>query len=170
MVINNYIKFTILGIIILFIGTSCQEINASADQRMEIIEEKQTDDIKEEIINNKTQAKTNEETKIIETNDILVNESNINNTINNVTDVINEDELYEQIHIPVIPTKEDELAKSWVYIFTVCLFICIILFIYNLIRCYTKNPIVQTPQETSTYSKELQRITATEDDAILDLP
>lgn len=63
-------------------------------------------------------------------------------------------------------TKEDAIARNWIYIFTVCITICLVLFIYNVIKCYTKNPIVQQPSDTATYSKELQQISANEDDVL----
>ena len=62
--------------------------------------------------------------------------------------------------------KEDVIARNWIYIFTVCITICLVLFIYNVIKCYTKNPIVQQPSDTATYSKELQQISANEDDVL----
>ncbi|MCQ2820793.1 MAG: hypothetical protein MJ252_26335 [archaeon] len=68
-----------------------------------------------------------------------------------------------------IMTPEDEIARYWIYIFSFCLITCLIMFVYYGIKCYRKNPIVQDPRETATYSTELQRPTATEDDNILDL-
>lgn len=44
-----------------------------------------------------------------------------------------------------------------------------IMFIYNLIKCYVRSPTEEIPEGLKNYSKELQNITAVEDDAVLDL-
>ena len=43
------------------------------------------------------------------------------------------------------------------------------MFIYNLIKCYLRSPAYEKPEELKNYSKELQNISAVEDDAVLDL-
>ena len=51
---------------------------------------------------------------------------------------------------------EDNVAKNWIIIFSFSLFVCIVLFVYNLYVCFNKKKIVQKPEDTKTYSKELQ--------------
>lgn len=73
------------------------------------------------------------------------------------------------LSIIITSSNEDEIAKNWIYIFTVCIFISLIVFIYNVIKCYNKNQIVQRSNDTRTYSKELQTLSATDDDPVIDL-
>ena len=51
---------------------------------------------------------------------------------------------------------EDNIARNWIFIFSFSLFVCIALFVYNLYVCFNKKKIVQKPEDTKTYSKELQ--------------
>ena len=60
---------------------------------------------------------------------------------------------------------EDKVAKNWIFIFSFSLFVCIALFLYNIFKCYKKT-IVQKPEDTRTYSKELQNANGTDDDDI----
>ncbi len=64
---------------------------------------------------------------------------------------------------------EDQMAKKAFYITVSFLTVFILLFIYNLIRCYTKGPQIERPVDSRGYSRELQNSTAVEDDAVLDL-
>ena len=63
---------------------------------------------------------------------------------------------------------EDQMAKKAFYVTVIFLSIFIILFVYNLIRCYTRSPQVDRPVDSKGYSRELQQ-TAVEDDSVLDL-
>jgi hypothetical protein len=60
---------------------------------------------------------------------------------------------------------EDKVAKNWIFIFSFSLLVCIALFLYNIFKCYKKT-IVQKPEDTRTYSKELQNANGTDDDDI----
>ena len=64
--------------------------------------------------------------------------------------------------------EEDQMVKKAFYITVIFLSIFIILFVYNLIRCYTRSPQEERTVDTKGYSRELQQ-TAFEDDAVLDL-
>jgi hypothetical protein len=61
------------------------------------------------------------------------------------------------------------MAKKAFYITVTFLSIFIILFVYNLIRCYTRSPPADKPIDSRGYSRELQNTTAIEDDAVIDL-
>lgn len=63
---------------------------------------------------------------------------------------------------------EDQMAKRAFYITVSFLTIFILLFVYNLIRCYTRSPQVEK-HDSRGYSRELQSNSAVEDDAVLDL-
>jgi len=60
------------------------------------------------------------------------------------------------------------MAEKAFYITVFFLTIFIVLFIYNLIKCYTRVPVNEKPINVREYSKELQN-TAIEDDTVLDL-
>jgi hypothetical protein len=66
--------------------------------------------------------------------------------------------------------QEDEMALNAFYLTVIFLTVFIILFIYNVIRCYTRSPPNEKPVDSRGYSRELQHhTTAVEDDAVLDL-
>lgn len=66
--------------------------------------------------------------------------------------------------------KEDQLGWNAFVLTTICLTIFIILFIYNIIRCYTRSPAVTDKNtDVKSYSRELQTSSAVDDDSILDL-
>jgi hypothetical protein len=60
------------------------------------------------------------------------------------------------------------MAEKAFYLTVMFLTIFIILFIYNLIKCYSRAQPIEKPVDTRGYSRELQN-TAIEDDAVLDL-
>lgn len=116
-------------------------------------------------INNKTETLSLQEVKKVEQNKENTTEVD-SKTNNNSKDYANYDPNLSKI---ISSSNEDEIAKNWIYIFTVCIFISLIVFIYNVIKCYNKNQIVQRPNDTKTYSKELQNLSATDDDPVIDL-
>jgi len=61
---------------------------------------------------------------------------------------------------------EDNIARNWIFIFSFSLFVCIALFLYNIYKCYFKKIVFQKPEETKTYSKELQKVNENDDDDI----
>jgi len=62
----------------------------------------------------------------------------------------------------------NDTAESFLYFSWLFLIIFIILFIYNIIKCYAKQLNAEKPVDAKQYSRELQEHTQ-EDDSILDL-
>lgn len=131
-----------------------EEKNEEVKEDNQPKEEKKEEEIKKEV---KEETKPKENTSNITTNQTKEEEHHLR--------VPENPSLPEYTH-KNSSAKEDVIARNWIYIFTVCITICLVLFIYNVIKCYTKNPIVQQPSDTATYSKELQQISANEDDVL----
>ncbi len=97
-------------------------------------------------------------------NDININNLDYNNfDSNDYQNIVNyvkkqNEEFENNIEIQAQNNNEyeDNVAKNWIIIFSFSLFVCIALFVYNLYVCFNKKKIVQKPEDTKTYSKELQ--------------
>ena len=138
-------------------------------------------------VNDSKIEKSNENIKIDESNlEINLKNKNTNNnmtfevqenftkkeTIKELDDDIDINEVDFAKHIIIVNTHEDQLVESIFYFLSFALIIYIILFLYKFYKCYCENSIKEFGEDNGMKNPqndpELQRISTTDDENIID--